>query len=59
MKNSANMPEVIDEILENYDFEDRNNSDDNIVNNNEHPAAIIVVTDSRKYKENQKNKKNI
>lgn len=53
MKNSANIPQVIDEILENYDFGNRDESKNNTVNNDEHPAAIIVVTDSKKYKENR------
>lgn len=53
MKKSANSPQVIDEILDNYDFDYRNNGESDIVNDQRYPAAIIVVTDSKMYKEMQ------
>ena len=54
MKNSANAPQVIDEILDNYDFDYRNDDESDIVKDERYPAAIIVVTDSKMYKENQR-----
>lgn len=46
MKNTANIPQVIDEILDSYDFNYVNYDSKNSINDESHPAAIIVVTDS-------------